>query len=184
VTNATVVFVIIGPNWLKLLQERREGRVDHVRKEIDLAIDTGRHVVPVLVQNASRPSETDLADFSELLDLPSLNARLLRPEPDFDNDFKEIVAHLCNLDPPIINCKRNFLRNLLIASCLIFVGLAAFLSYRILTKPNNEVIDLGDSQKMEFVRIPKGKNQVGSTDSPFALLKAEYLHAFGYFFDI
>ena len=42
VTTAEVVFVIIGPQWLRLLHERRTLPVDHVHEEIKLALAAKR----------------------------------------------------------------------------------------------------------------------------------------------
>jgi serine/threonine protein kinase/tetratricopeptide (TPR) repeat protein len=101
VTNATVVLAVIGPRWLELLRERRGAPVDHVREELRLAIESGRTVVPVPVLNAALPHAADLADFPELAALPSLNARPVRPDPDFNHDLELLVSYLEPLGPGV-----------------------------------------------------------------------------------
>lgn len=92
ITSATIVLTVIGPRWLDLLRERRTLPVDHVREEIRLALESGRTVLPVPVLNASLPTEAELTGFPELRALPSLNARAIRPDPDFDTDLDRLVA--------------------------------------------------------------------------------------------
>ena len=101
ITAATVVLAIIGPRWLDILRERRTLPVDHVREEIRLALESAGIVIPVPVLNASIPSAADLADIPELLALPSLNARPVRPDPDFNNDLDRLAAFLEPFGPSV-----------------------------------------------------------------------------------
>jgi serine/threonine protein kinase/tetratricopeptide (TPR) repeat protein len=94
VASADVVLAVIGPRWLPLLCERQNGPVDHVREEIRLAIQSERTVIPITVMNTPVPSQADLAAFPELLPLANRNARLVRPEPDFDHDFERLAIAL------------------------------------------------------------------------------------------
>jgi serine/threonine protein kinase len=98
VTSATAVLVIIGPKWLEILRERRNAPIDHVRVEVQLALEAGASVVPVLVGNATMLTDADLADFADLQPLLKRNGRPVRPDPDFDADLEPIVAHLNSLD--------------------------------------------------------------------------------------
>ncbi len=94
VSSATAVLVIVGPKWLEILRERRGAPIDHVRIEIQLALEAGASVVPVVVGNANVPSDKDLADFPDLQPLRLRNGRPVRPDPDFDSDIEPILAHL------------------------------------------------------------------------------------------
>jgi serine/threonine protein kinase len=102
VTSAKVVLVAIGPRWVESLKERRNRpEIDHVREEVRLALDAGNKVIPVLVENASMPKDADLIDFPELLPLLRHNGRLVRPDPDFDNDIERLAAFLDELGPGV-----------------------------------------------------------------------------------
>src|SRR6266446_2670857 len=63
VASAAVVLVIIGPKWLKILQERKGAAIDHVRAEVRLGLEAGASIVPILVGHAAMPTDADLADF-------------------------------------------------------------------------------------------------------------------------
>lgn len=100
VTTADVVFVIIGPNWLDELQQRRGlPGVDHVREEVRLAIESGHTVIPILVANAGNVSGIRLNDFPDLQALATFNSRPIRPEPDFDHDLSNLVTFLEQIGP-------------------------------------------------------------------------------------
>jgi serine/threonine protein kinase/WD40 repeat protein len=100
VTSAKVVLVVIGPRWVELLKERQNRpEIDHVREEVRLALNAGNKVIPVLVENAAMPKEADLIDFPDLLPLLRHNGRMVRPDPDFDNDIERLAAFLDELGP-------------------------------------------------------------------------------------
>src|SRR5216684_3929972 len=98
VASAAVVLVIIGPNWLKILQERKGAALDHVRAEVRLALEATTSVVPILVGRAAMPTDADLADFADMQPLLQRNGRPVRPDPDFDGDLEGIIAHLKQFD--------------------------------------------------------------------------------------
>ena len=65
IRSTTAVLVVIGPDWLKALNQRAEdSKIDFVRREIAVAIERQRagkaEVLPVLVGGATRPSCNDL----------------------------------------------------------------------------------------------------------------------------
>jgi hypothetical protein len=100
VTNARVVLVMIGPRWLQSLKDRQPNPgLDFVREEVRLALEAGNTVIPVLVSGALMPTETDLADFKDLLPLLRFNAMRVRAEPDFENDLDLLVDYLCRFSP-------------------------------------------------------------------------------------
>ncbi|MBZ0283084.1 MAG: TIR domain-containing protein [Anaerolineae bacterium] len=92
VATCDVVLVVIGSKWLKVLDSRGIPRLynpdDMNRVEIETAIKTKRTIIPVLVDGAAMPSPDDLPP--ALRELASLNAIVLRPEPDFAEDFKRL----------------------------------------------------------------------------------------------
>ena len=95
VSTATVVLVIIGPEWLKILKDRQDQPItDHVYEEVRIALQSGNTVLPVLIRNAVLPTETELASFPDLLPLLRKNCRSVRPDPDFDADLEKVAAFL------------------------------------------------------------------------------------------
>ncbi len=93
VSTAKVVLVVIGPDWLQKLKERRtQSGTDHVFEEVHLALQTGNTVLPVLIRNATMPSEEAFADFPELLPLRSKNAISVRPDPNFEADLEKLAS--------------------------------------------------------------------------------------------
>ena len=103
VTDAEFVLVIIGSKWLELLKQRSEsGELDYVHEEIRTAFATKSGVIPVAVQNAAFPSESDLSEFPDIKGLVNLNGQKIRPEPDFDNDMESLVGYLESRGPGVI----------------------------------------------------------------------------------
>ncbi len=102
VSSAKVVLVMIGPRWVDRLELRLGGPgIDHVREELRLALVAGNIVIPVLVENALMPQESDFSLFPELLSLLRLNARSIRPDPDFDTDVERLAAYLDERGPAV-----------------------------------------------------------------------------------
>lgn len=65
IRNAAVVLVLIGPDWADLRdvksgQRRLDMREDFVRREIEVAIDARRKIVPLLLDGAQMPDEAAL----------------------------------------------------------------------------------------------------------------------------
>ena len=93
VTTADVVLVMIGPNWLKHLLDRRSQKIDHVRTEVSLALASGHDVVPITLGKAAVPTSAELAAVPEVARLATqlgLPIRVMDLEHDIDN----LVAYL------------------------------------------------------------------------------------------
>ena len=64
VSNCEVVLVVIGKQWLTVKDEHGNRRIDNagdfVAIEIAAALERNIHIIPLLVQNASMPSESQL----------------------------------------------------------------------------------------------------------------------------
>lgn len=89
------VLVIIGPKWLEQLTDghaRLFNSGDHVRIEIETALELGKKVVPVLLSPAQMPTEDQLPESIRLL--AEINGITLRPDPDFDIDMKRLMDRL------------------------------------------------------------------------------------------
>ena len=55
VRDCDVLVAVIGPRWVELIKENAIEEVDHVRKEIALALEHGKMVAPVCVGGAQKP---------------------------------------------------------------------------------------------------------------------------------
>lgn len=96
VSQSEVVLVIIGKNWLTASDSdgarRLDDAGDFVRMEIERALAAGKHVVPVLVSNASMPLAKDLPEtIRSLVNQHGIN---VRPDPDFHGDMDRLIRQL------------------------------------------------------------------------------------------
>lgn len=80
IRHATVVLVLIGKRWLSRLQALGTLgdplRLDHVRREIEIALEAKRNIIPVLVDGASMPDASKLP--APIAALSSRDAVILR----------------------------------------------------------------------------------------------------------
>ena len=85
--------VLIGPQWLTLRsndkKRRIDGEHDYVRLEVTALLSGDRQVMPILLNGASRPEDTELPPsikkLAEHLGCP------LRDGHDFNNDISRII---------------------------------------------------------------------------------------------
>jgi hypothetical protein len=82
IAAADVVIVVIGPGWLRAHDKWWRRRIDHpddwVRREIELALESAKPTLPVLVEDAAMPPEEALP--TEIARLASRQALALRDE--------------------------------------------------------------------------------------------------------
>jgi hypothetical protein len=98
INRSGVQLVIIGSQWVSIIsQDTRQPRLDNpedwVRIEVETALRSQIHVVPVLVDNAEMPSLTDLPS-STLQELAHKQALRVRNDPDFDHDMNVLIGHM------------------------------------------------------------------------------------------
>ena len=95
VSSCGVLLVIIGKRWLSVTDGRGKRRLDDandfVRLETAAALSRGIPVVPVLVQDAARPTEQDLPD--ALKELAFRNGTELT-HARWDSDVKSLIEDL------------------------------------------------------------------------------------------
>jgi hypothetical protein len=91
-----VLLAVIGRDWLAVDQKTGARRIDdprdHLRIEVESALERDIPVIPVLVQGASVPAEADLPE--SLRPLAYRNAQQVRPDPDFNNDIDRLLRGL------------------------------------------------------------------------------------------
>jgi hypothetical protein len=96
VGGCDVLLAVIGRDWLAVDQKTGARRIDdprdHLRIEVESALERDIPVIPVLVQGASVPAEADLPE--SLRPLAYRNAQQVRPDPDFNNDIDRLLRGL------------------------------------------------------------------------------------------
>jgi hypothetical protein len=106
---AEVVVVVIGPKWisLKLNEKDDKARIfdpeDYVHREVRVALDLPKLVIPVLVKGASMPSDKVLPH--QLAELSKRNAITIHydekksDEENFDEDVKKLIDEIATKVP-------------------------------------------------------------------------------------
>jgi hypothetical protein len=96
VGGCDVLLAVIGKDWLAVDKQTGARRIDdprdHLRIEVESALERDIPVIPVLVQGASVPAEADLPE--SLRPLAYRNAQQVRPDPDFNNDIDRLLRGL------------------------------------------------------------------------------------------
>lgn len=95
VHNANVVLAVIGEQWLTMVNDSGQRRLDDtddfVRLELKAAFEAGRHVIPVLVGGATMPAEASLPVPLRLLaSVQAVNMSDERWDYDFDRLARSI----------------------------------------------------------------------------------------------
>jgi hypothetical protein len=101
--SAQMVLVLIGPQWLTITDDLGRPRLadpnDQVRQEIELALRKNLIIIPILVQQATMPRESDLPP--SLSALAFRNARVVRPDPDYPRDMQTVIRDLAEYMPAL-----------------------------------------------------------------------------------
>jgi hypothetical protein len=87
-----VVLVVIGPKWIS---KRLGSHSDFVRMEIRGALERGKRIVPVLIDDAPLPDVHALP--SDIRPILSLNVARVRRDPDFRRDTSRLIERLGRL---------------------------------------------------------------------------------------
>lgn len=102
VGRCEVMLVVIGRQWLTVADDHRRRRLDNpgdfVRIEVESALDRNIPVIPVLVQGATMPRESDLPP--SLAALAYRNGFALRADPYFHNDVSLLIARMAHALKP------------------------------------------------------------------------------------
>src|SRR5579875_453986 len=96
--QCTVQLVIIGPNWLNAVDDDGKPRLynpdDTVRLEIEVAMEHGILIIPVLADGAVMPHAEQLPP--SLSPLVFHHALPIRVDPDFDVDIENLFVEIEN----------------------------------------------------------------------------------------
>jgi serine/threonine protein kinase len=90
--TAAVVISLIGRKWLRVHDESGRRRIDHpedyVRREIEVALEYGKEIIPTLVDNFNPPKDWNLAE--KLQPLLKRSFASLRSGHDLKNDLERL----------------------------------------------------------------------------------------------
>jgi hypothetical protein len=96
VSECAVILVVIGDKWMESSGEAGKCRLDDprdfVRIEIESALRRDIPVIPLLVQDASLPTEESLAE--SLQELAYRNGLTIGHDPHFHGDISRLIADL------------------------------------------------------------------------------------------
>ncbi|WP_372366186.1 SUMF1/EgtB/PvdO family nonheme iron enzyme [Candidatus Uabimicrobium sp. HlEnr_7] len=97
--NSSLVLVVIGKQWLKAKDNNGNVRIfnneDIVRAEISIALENNIPIIPLLVQNAEMPKESELPE--NISQLTYQNGIRIRQDPDFDRDIENLISTAKNI---------------------------------------------------------------------------------------
>jgi hypothetical protein len=93
IEHADVALVVIGPHWVRALDERGARRLesadDQLRRELELALRCGVDLIPVLLDRASMPLAADLPESLQIM--TRLQAERLGRGSAFDVDAQRLL---------------------------------------------------------------------------------------------
>jgi hypothetical protein len=99
-TARDVMLVLIGPQWLNKTRETKKSRLDdsddYVRREIETALNSNMHVIPILLQGATLPSSESLP--KSLHSLLACNACVIGN--DFHSDVGQLIRRIKQIADP------------------------------------------------------------------------------------
>ncbi len=92
-----VMLVIIGKQWITMTDQNGNRLLDKSDDFVRIEVETGLNyprvkVIPILVDNASIPNESELP--KPLQNLAYRQAEKLRLDPDYNNDLKNIISEV------------------------------------------------------------------------------------------
>jgi hypothetical protein len=96
--SSAAVLALIGRQWVNRSWSRENhwfgGRSaeDHVRAEIELALDYGVPVIPILVDDTQMPDRSELP--MSMQEFVKLNAAPMRSGRDFDSDMSVLLIRI------------------------------------------------------------------------------------------
>jgi formylglycine-generating enzyme required for sulfatase activity len=95
VGRCRVLLAVIGPQWLGIVNRRRDDPLDFVRLEIEAALQRRIPVIPVTVGGAVMPGHDELPPPLQLLAFR--NGLAVRRNPDFHRDMDRLLINLDRL---------------------------------------------------------------------------------------
>ncbi len=131
VKRADILLIIIGPNWLNNINQSSlrglDDLNDHVRIEIETALQFNIPIFPLLVDEALPLNEDQLPP--GLKKLSYINGLSVRKNPDFDHDVRRV---LIAIEKRFDGTRKSFSRRTLfiLICCLIVILIVASITFR------------------------------------------------------
>lgn len=99
VASCDVLLVIIGKEWLRILDERKNEPNDFVRREIEhgLKLRDRIHIIPVLVDDAPEPSAANLPE--SIQDLTKFQNLTIPDNSFFDEGIRRLISAISRKSP-------------------------------------------------------------------------------------
>jgi formylglycine-generating enzyme required for sulfatase activity len=200
VQDSKLLLVVMGSTWLSVRDGKGKRRLDSpddwVRKEIALALEMGRYVVPILLDGAAMPSSKELPQ--TIQKLAELNAYYLSTRQS-RNLFEAGIDEIINLiekqvpelkpEPPVTFGVFDFKVVTLEYSLYIEFIKSGFLGLnkkevtrwyqsqeKIEKRAKRYIEDLGNNIYLEMVYIPGGTFMMGSPASEKGPFDIEPIH--------
>jgi TIR domain len=92
ISKSSIVLALMGPDWLRSVQERSDDPEDWLRLEIEAALQLNIPIIPALISNTPMPSAKDLPRSIQLLAFS--NAVSISQGADFHRDMDKLVDSL------------------------------------------------------------------------------------------
>lgn len=131
-STCRVMVVVIGSRWATITDDGGHRRLDDpndlVRTEVEIALQRGIHVLPVLVQGAVPPLPHALPP--ALQPLSYHNMRPVRADPDFARDMQTVMLDIAAFVPiPQGNRGLRVVRNTVRRAVSFVVGVTSFVLF-------------------------------------------------------
>jgi|GEM_PF-6320901 len=95
IVGSDAMLVIMGGLWLGSFAERDPGKLDHVLIELEVALDQGVPMIPMLIGQTRMPDEKELPE--SIAQVSFRNAFSLDIRAGFDRDITRLINHLDSL---------------------------------------------------------------------------------------
>ncbi|MEM9888433.1 MAG: toll/interleukin-1 receptor domain-containing protein [Bacteroidota bacterium] len=100
ISKSSVCVIVIGDKWISKSDKAASKGIffehDAVRKEIELAIELKKPIIPILVNNATMPSKESLP--RNIQGLTDYNAIVIRNDPHFKSDINLLISNIRSYD--------------------------------------------------------------------------------------
>jgi formylglycine-generating enzyme required for sulfatase activity len=137
VKKSKIVLVIIGSTWLSIKNrhgvERLNDVDDWVRREIELSLNLGKIIIPVLLNNTPSLEKRSLPESIEVL--ATLNARPIRTH-DFESNIKTLIESIRQREAWLSRYKMPVFLS------IVFLFLVILLFFQLWLSKNNIVIQV------------------------------------------
>ena len=87
-----IILVIMSSKWAEIMKSRADDKKDVLREEIEISLNLGKTVIPILVDGLAMPDFGDLPE--SISELQYKNSAQLRRDPDFKIDVDRLIESI------------------------------------------------------------------------------------------